>query len=644
MPRLVSPTDKPIVLKPVRPNAGLAALYRRKIMRLVDEMQASLTRWLIAAYRADTPATVAMDAPPPPPEDPETSAEALKARMDELTKHWTNAFDDLAPKVAEWFATEASERVRDNFKRTLSDAGFTVSFKMTDGERDAIQATMEQQVGLIKSIGRQHLAEVQQLVMRSVASGRDLGSLSKALRERYGVTKRRAALIATHQNNMATANLERERRLALGIEQAQWVHSGGGKHPRPSHAKAGREGVVFDVAKGWLDPDEGRRIQPGELINCFTGDSLVNLDNGCHKVWRHYYRGYVVVLESGNSTVRSTPNHPLLTNKGWVPAELVKRGDYVWEARRKIFQSGMDKDYVTQSRFDDLFDAILAVGKGKSIAGSGFDFHGDIPDSEVEAVWPEFGLPDKWNFASFQGIGKLLFSEANRKGAGTFKRVESAHPLVSGCFRDGSKFKIVRSGETNFVRLATAPNRKSHMDEPPDNESSGSSEVVRHLEDGHTGRVPLSDLLVVAGDRSLPFSNAGLVDDAADDSSAHPDMRSYIIERDPVIIKPEDIGDINVQASVALSALSRISHEPGFAEMLAEFVSVYAEVLGEAFACGEFVFNRRHVLDEFRREYYSGHVYTMESNTGYYTTGMTMTVAKNCRCFSRAIIPALKEE
>jgi hypothetical protein len=32
--------------------------------------------------------------------------------------------------------------------------------------------------------------------------------------------------------------------------------------------KAGRDRVVYDLDKGWFDPDEGKHILPGELVNC----------------------------------------------------------------------------------------------------------------------------------------------------------------------------------------------------------------------------------------------------------------------------------------------------------------------------------------------------------------------------------------
>jgi SPP1 gp7 family putative phage head morphogenesis protein len=104
------------------------------------------------------------------------------------------------------------------------------------------------------------------MLMRSVARGRDLGGMTKEMEERYGITRRRAALISRDQNNKATAIITRVRQRELGITEAIWLHSSAGKHPRPSHVAM--NGKRYLIAEGMEDPDEGRKILPGELVNC----------------------------------------------------------------------------------------------------------------------------------------------------------------------------------------------------------------------------------------------------------------------------------------------------------------------------------------------------------------------------------------
>ncbi len=245
-------------LKPIRPNAGLTVAYRTRLEKEIDAMHASLMRWLLASYRANPPA-LAQD---------ELAANSLRDQMAKLGRRWRKRFNDLAPKLADYFATTASQRVDARLKAMLKEAGLTVQFKLTAAQRDAYQAVIAENVSLIKSIAEKHLTNVEGDVMRSVAAGRDLGTLAKALEKNYGVTKRRAAFIARSQNNMATAVLTRVRQEQAGITKARWLHSAGGKHPRKSHVKAGQNKTVYDVREGWLDPEVNERVWPGQLPNC----------------------------------------------------------------------------------------------------------------------------------------------------------------------------------------------------------------------------------------------------------------------------------------------------------------------------------------------------------------------------------------
>jgi SPP1 gp7 family putative phage head morphogenesis protein len=258
---LRSPTGKPLYLPPVRANAGLRVAYNARLEALVEEMNHSLLYWIGAAWKKNEPevARLALDASP---------ARNLLDVIRRLAARWQKRFDELAPDLARWFAVSAQQRSDAALKASLRKAGFTVRFKMSRATNDALQASIGENVGLIKSIPSEYLTQVQGAVMRSVQQGRNLGELAAELENHYGVTRRRAALISRDQNNKLTAVISRTRQQELGITQARWVHSTAGKVPRPSHLKASRERVVFSLADGWYDPDEGKRIWPGELINC----------------------------------------------------------------------------------------------------------------------------------------------------------------------------------------------------------------------------------------------------------------------------------------------------------------------------------------------------------------------------------------
>jgi uncharacterized protein with gpF-like domain len=195
-----------------------------------------------------------------------------------MLRRWLKAFDKGAEDLAKYFVDRAAGATDVQLADILKKAGFTVQFRATYDVNNAMQAAIGENVGLIKSIASQHLTEVEGLVMRSMQNGRDLATLTQELTQRYQVTSRRASFIARDQSNKMTSVINRARQTELGITQARWRHSHGGKHPRKSHVDAsqadGGKGKVYDVAKGCLI--DGEYVWPGQLPNCrCTAQSII---------------------------------------------------------------------------------------------------------------------------------------------------------------------------------------------------------------------------------------------------------------------------------------------------------------------------------------------------------------------------------
>lgn len=257
---MAAPKPKPKTARAIHANKGVEVAYRKELDKLIAEMSNSFEYWLSAAYKANPPrmeAALAQDALP--------SLE-LSKKIRDIGKRWIKKFDDMAAKIATKFTESGRKSTDSAFKSALKDAGWSVEFQMTPVMRDAMNATIQENVSLIKSIPQQYLTDVEGIVMRGFTQGRDLKTISDELQSRYGVTKRRAALISRDQSNKLTATVTQARRVELGLFEAEWVHSGGGKEPRQSHVKAGKDRKRFDVRVGCLI--DGAHILPGQLINC----------------------------------------------------------------------------------------------------------------------------------------------------------------------------------------------------------------------------------------------------------------------------------------------------------------------------------------------------------------------------------------
>ncbi len=253
MTRLVAPTKRPVTVRLTPPSAAEEQAYSRRLARLVDAMAKDVEDAVLGAYREAHPDLVG-------------DADPLKAALKRLQARWNKAFDDAASSAAGAFAKGAGRHADVAFAAALKKAGFGVKFQMTDAMRRASKKIVSENVRLIKSIPRQHLADVRRLVEESVSSGRDLHGLAARLVERHGVTRRRAALIARDQNNKASALLNRVRQAELGLGKARWRHTGGSLHPRQEHMEW--DGQVYDVDTGMYSDEDGEFVWPGTPVNC----------------------------------------------------------------------------------------------------------------------------------------------------------------------------------------------------------------------------------------------------------------------------------------------------------------------------------------------------------------------------------------
>lgn len=216
-------------------------------------------------------AAIATDAKAPRP----SMGPLLRKALSKWATLWTRRIEKVSTGIARDFAVNNKNATSAAMLGKLAKAGFTVKFKPTPASTSALDAVIAENVGLIRSIPQKFLGDVEVQVWQAVMSGSDLDTLSRDIKAKYGVAWRRAALIASDQNAKAKAAMERARRLEVGITQAEWNHSHAGVDKRPSHVKAGQEKVIYDVEKGWWDPDEQRWIWPGVLIHCRCFDRPV---------------------------------------------------------------------------------------------------------------------------------------------------------------------------------------------------------------------------------------------------------------------------------------------------------------------------------------------------------------------------------
>jgi uncharacterized protein with gpF-like domain len=166
--------------------------------------------------------------------------------------------------------------VEQGMERQLRTRKFGIHFELTPSMRAIIQPEIAKNVSLLQDIPSQYFTEVEGLVMRAVAVGGDLKTLTDELHKRCGITLNRAGEIAMDQNRKINSVMTKTRDLELGITKAIWLHTQGGcavkrTHPtaaevRMSEAHKAFSGQTYDIAEGALI--DGKRVWPGSESGC----------------------------------------------------------------------------------------------------------------------------------------------------------------------------------------------------------------------------------------------------------------------------------------------------------------------------------------------------------------------------------------
>lgn len=190
--------------------------------------------------------------------------------------------DDLADDVAIFFAgvkIQFAEKVSEGILRNmirnmgLAVSGFNLQqfrkvfkkslavdpFASEPWLESRVNAFVETNVGLIKSVEDKFFGEMQEIVFRGARQGLQTQEISRMIRERTKVARSRADLIARDQINKLNGQMNQIRQESIGVKSYRWRTSLD-ERVRPEHRA--REGKVYP----WDQPPSDGH--PGEPIRC----------------------------------------------------------------------------------------------------------------------------------------------------------------------------------------------------------------------------------------------------------------------------------------------------------------------------------------------------------------------------------------
>ncbi len=182
-----------------------------------------------------------------------------------------NGLEDLEgqlQKQVDEFNTEQQIRQIANQVKTKAIADLTTTFeaagvtafKPYSGKMNQlVNATVQQNVSLVKTIPRQYHDDLQRVVTEGIRSNWTIDALENAIEERFDVAKSRTKTIAMDQTNSLYSAITRAQHSEIGLEKFRWIAVMDNR-TRPSHAN------LHGTIHTWESGAGG--IYPGGPINC----------------------------------------------------------------------------------------------------------------------------------------------------------------------------------------------------------------------------------------------------------------------------------------------------------------------------------------------------------------------------------------
>lgn len=128
--------------------------------------------------------------------------------------------------------------------------------------------------------------------------------------------------------------------------------------------------------------------RPPAHVRCLPGDSHVLPVGGVTAGSERWFEGDVVTIETDENLLTVTPNHPILSDAGWIPAGDLAKDVNVFGSLKRDWESllvGSDEDYMVSS-IEDVFGSLDLEGFRMPVTAP--DFHNDGANSDVAVIRP----------------------------------------------------------------------------------------------------------------------------------------------------------------------------------------------------------------------------------------------------------------
>lgn len=409
-----------------------------------------------------------------------------------------------------------------------------------------------------------------------------------------------------------------------GIDKEWKWNAGGQETPRLMHqAMSGtvidfEEDFIFDDGVAMAHPHD-ERGGPKHNMNCFAPWTNIH-HTDLKKCFRHDYSGEMIEFSFGpEDTFTVTPNHPILTNSGWMSAGDIGEGDSII----RCFFGNIPTISSNHNVEDVVSTAEQLYYSNKSVSGVGrvssrvVNLHGYIPDQDVNVVNINRKLRNAFDTFNSNEINEIFLSLSDMRFTNlsvnrSFQKSISGLPMIRHLFTSSHRpfFSLgkCKFGTSSCIPFGPVWSIVSHIRKASFNSISTYSSFFRYTKNGISIFKKFFDYSVMSLSFLLSFDRVKFL---------------FCSGPRPVWWRYSEVFKARQNST---SAKSGFSNKVGNA--FRSFKSIFNH--GEKRLSNSSLTLR--VASEFsiRRFHYSGPVYNFESKTGILVTDNV--VNHNCRC------------
>lgn len=362
--------------------------------------------------------------------------------------------------------------------------------------------------------------QIQSVMMQGILQGESIPNLSKRIARTMGESNHASTIRYARTAVTGAQNAGRmdayKRAENMGIDvQKTWVATLDGR-TRHEHRMLDRQTKPVDEpfeVDGYEIMFPGDPSAEGFLIwNCFPGKTNVATDANIIRSYKSYYEGDLVKIKtSGGTEFSCTPNHPILTPRGWIGAASLNNGDDVlvtFGANSVNPRRNPNIKHILP-RMDTFHDFWKFLFGFERVGILSVNFHGDIPASDVEIVSKKRLLRFNFDTSLNKRVNKFLLklSYAFVSGKSHFMSCLRRINITSLCFVSGGRKALsffrrgIRHANVHGFRFVSDVN--PGVSEYPVDNLPGETEIRSELIDGLPGNVFINQIVSV---EISPFS------------------------------------------------------------------------------------------------------------------------------------------